>query len=144
MKTAKFVKLDQDAIIPQYKTDHSAGADVSILEDVTIEAHSIELCRTGLVCVPPHGCYWEVYARSSLPLKHNLTLANNVGIIDPDYCGPKDELKVMLYNFSDFPVKLEKGTRVAQLVLRKHNQCHMKERANTLFASRGGFGSTGI
>lgn len=147
--TAYFVRVHPGARIPEYKTDLSSACDIYMPEDFTLLPRQRELVGTGLICVPPPGYYWEVVLRSGSPNKYpGLTLANCIGLIDEDYQGPADELRLNLLNQSnDITVTWKKGERLCQLVLRKnirpsiikelsHEQLRQKH-------SRGGFGSTG-
>lgn len=154
--TAYFAKLDERAIIPKYQTELSAACDIHILDDISIELSEVVIARTGLICVPPQGYHWEVKLRSSSPIKYpGLALANGEGLIDSDYCGPEDELKLLLTNryiessyespITIRTIRIPAGTRIAQMQL-AHN-IHPTEiqeiSINELkHVSRGGFGST--
>ncbi len=153
----RIVKLNKMARVPERATDASVGYDVWILpnnlgdepEDTfAIESGAVRLAKTGLIVIPPFGFHFELVLRSSVPLKNNgVTLANNIGIIDPDYIGEEDELRVMLYNPSKNIVLLDTTKPVAQLLLRQNSLTNVEEIAiEELRAfgkdSRGGFGST--
>jgi dUTP pyrophosphatase len=112
------------------------------------------LVPTGLIIESPPGYYFKVFMRSGLAIKHGISLVNDVGIIDEDYCGPDDEVKIGLirhFNPSDpkleKPIIIEKGTRIAQLIFEKNDipKIEWQEQNKSDFAgdSRGGFGSTG-
>ncbi len=147
MMRAYFVKVHPDAILPVYKTQNSVACDICALEDTVLEPARTTKVRTGLVAIPPVGFYWEIYARSSLGMKYpGVMLSNNVGIIDSDFRGPKDEICVLIYNPGPSYPSLTKGERIAQLVLREMNKPKVIEMTvETLedSESRGGFGSTG-
>lgn len=158
---ARFLKLHPDAVIPEYKTKDSACCDITVIEDVELYPSETKLARTGLVCVPPEGFHWQVYLRSSAPLKFpGLILANSVGIIDSDYCGPEDELKLILGNTRETPsvdllgsfpsaaiISIKAGTRIAQIRLVENIRPQFIEEVTyerlRLCQNRGGFGSTG-
>ena len=150
--TAFFTKIHPDAILPTYGTKESVGLDLYLVEDVRIAPGELVLARTGLVVKPPLGTYFELVLRSSVAIKNpGLVLANSIGIIDPDYSGPTDELKIALLDtrfvteaFSGWKFyHFKKGDRIAQLILREAQRVRVKERKETSSTKRGGFGSTG-
>jgi dUTP pyrophosphatase len=140
---AKFFKTHPDAVIPEFKTEGSVCCDLTSVEDV--EMYPKQLCRinTGLVAIPPLGYHWEIYARSSLASKKSLIVANGVGIIDEDYQGPTDVIKVLVYALQF--THISKGERVAQMRLVQTIKPKIVEVTSEQLAksSRGGFGSTG-
>ena len=97
---------------------------------------------TGLVIGVPAGHFLGIFARSSTPLKRGLMVANGVGIVDADYCGPKDEIKVQVLNFTTTPVTVKKGDRIAQGVILPSVRVEWQEVADAPGVTRGGFGST--
>jgi dUTP pyrophosphatase len=82
-------------------------------------------------------------ARSSLSFKKGLKQANGIGVIDSDFCGPNDEISIAVHNFTNEPVTVERGERIAQGLFVKVEQAVWNEVAEMTAASRGGFGSTG-
>jgi dUTP pyrophosphatase len=84
-----------------------------------------------------------VFARSSTPLKRGLMVANGVGIVDADYCGPTDEIKIEVFNFTSSPVEIRPGDRLAQGVIMPYVRAEWSESDAPTHAARGGFGSTG-
>ena len=97
---------------------------------------------TGLVIEVPAGHFLGVFARSSTPIKRGLMVANGVGVVDADYCGPADEIKIEVLNFTSRPVTVRRGDRLAQGVIIPFVRARWQEHAPA-GASRGGFGSTG-
>ena len=98
--------------------------------------------------------YFKIFIRSGLAIKNGISLANDVGIVDEDYCGPEDEVKIGLirhYNPTDpeidKPFMIKKGTRIAQIIFEQNRLTEVEwdEQDDPDFAgkSRGGFGSTG-
>ena len=85
-------RLDSTIPLPTYGTDEAAGFDLAASHDLTVEPRRIALVRTGLVIEVPPGHCLAILARSSTPLKRGLMVANGVGIVDPDYSGPDDEV----------------------------------------------------
>jgi dUTP pyrophosphatase len=91
----------------------------------------------------PAGHVLGVFARSSTPLKRGLMVANGVGIVDPDYCGPADEIKIEVYNFTSQAVAVRRGDRLAQGVILPYVRADWHEHTESSAPSRGGFGTTG-
>lgn len=109
-----FEKLHEDAIIPHYQTIGSVGLDLHSIEATSIEAGKRGIVGTGLRMHLPQGVEGQIRPRSGLAAKHGITVLNSPGTIDSDYEG---ELKVILYNTGDSTFSIEKGDRIAQLVL---------------------------
>jgi dUTP pyrophosphatase len=84
-----------------------------------------------------------VAARSSTPRRKGLLVPHGVGIIDQDYCGPEDEIRVQVLNFTSWPVVVERGERIAQAILVSIARAEFVESTDLPVESRGGFGSTG-
>jgi dUTP pyrophosphatase len=97
-----------------------------------------------LVIAVPDGYFLGIFARSSTPLKRGLMVANGVGIIDSDYCGPDDEIKIQVLNITDAPVKVARGDRLAQGIVLKSPRVEWEEVDEMRVPTRGGFGSTGM
>lgn len=142
MLTVRITKRDPRAQIPEYKSEGAAAFDLAVLEDSTVPARAQALLRTGLVIGVPADHVFHVYARSSLFQKHGLVLANGVGVIDPDYCGPDDEVLISVWNPGDAEVKIPGGTRVAQGIILPRPRVRWVV-AEATGPGRGGFGSTG-
>ena len=140
----KISRLDPGASLPEYKTAESAAFDLAANEDVAIKPKEIKLIRTGLVMEAPSGHFLVIAPRSSLPLKKGLSIPQSIGIIDRDYSGPADEILLQVYNFTDQPVDVKKGERLAQGMFLKTDRIEWEEVAQIREKSRGGFGSTGI
>ena len=103
----------------------------------------IALVRTGLVIEVPTGHFLGIFARSSTPLKRGLMVANGVGVIDPDYSGPNDEVMVPVLNFTAAEVTVSRGDRLAQAVVLPARRVTWQEVSEIRLVTRGGFGATG-
>ena len=136
-------RLSSSTPLPAYATSGSAGFDLGSAVDMTIQPGEVGLVPTGLVVEVPKGHFLGVFARSSTPLKRGLMVANGVGIVDSDYCGPKDEIKIEVVNFTQAPVDVKRGDRLAQGVILSYARAEWVERESVAGATRGGFGSTG-
>jgi dUTP pyrophosphatase len=144
MLTVRIHRLDPAVSLPRYETDGAAGFDLAASTDMTIAPGTIALVPTGLVIQVPPGHFLGVFARSSTPLKRGLMVANGVGVIDEDYCGPKDEVKIQVLNFTQAPVDVKRGDRIAQGLLIPVARASWQEETGDLRSgSRGGFGATG-
>jgi dUTP pyrophosphatase len=128
--------------LPAYATSGAAGMDVVSAEDVTIAPGARHAVATGLALAIPQGYEIQVRPRSGLALKHGITVPNTPGTIDSDYRG---ELKVILINLGPEPFAIQRGDRVAQLVLAPVVQAAWAEveQLDATERGEGGFGSTG-
>ena len=132
--------------LPFYATPQSAGMDlraaVSEDEPMTIGPGEVLLVPTGLQIALPPGFEAQVRPRSGLAVKHKITVLNSPGTIDSDYRG---ECKVILINHGTEAFVIQRGERIAQMVVARHDQVEWNER-NSLeetYRGAGGFGSTG-
>lgn len=140
----KIKRLSPDIPLPQYQTPGSVAFDLASAADMIIAPRDIQLVPTGLVIATPPGFMLMLSPRSSLPLKKGLTMPNGPGIIDQDYCGPEDEIKIQVINLTDKPVEIKKGERIAQAIFVSIARAILEETEITAEKSRGGFGSTGL
>jgi dUTP pyrophosphatase len=129
--------------VPFIESDHAAAFDFTAADDVVVEPGRVALVPTGLVIEVPAGMFLGIFARSSTPLKRGLMVANGVGVIDPDYCGPEDEIKVAVMNFTDAAVTVRRGDRLAQGIFLTAPRVRWDEADQLRDQSRGGFGATG-
>ncbi|HWI19335.1 MAG TPA: dUTP diphosphatase [Vicinamibacterales bacterium] len=136
-------RLDPAVGLPAPATGRSAGFDLAASVDMEVPPRSIRLVGTGLVIAVPDGYFLGIFARSSTPLKKGLMVANGVGVIDADYCGPEDEIKIQVLNITDAPVKVSKGDRIAQGIVLPCPRVEWEEVSEMRVPTRGGFGSTG-
>ena len=129
--------------LPGYATEGAAGMDVLSAESLTLKPGQRHAVATGLSVAIPQGYEIQVRPRSGLALKHGITVPNTPGTIDSDYRG---ELKIILINHGDDDFAIERGDRVAQLVLAPVTQAAWEEVEDLDETTRGegGFGSTGI
>ena len=130
--------------LPKRSTARSAGYDFEVCEDLTIKPNCIKLAQTGIKAFMQDDEVLKLYPRSSLPRKFGVTIPNNVGIIDADYYGNPDNdgaIFISLYNFTDKPQYIPKGTRIAQGIFVKYLKTKNDQPISEL--RNGGFGSTG-
>jgi dUTP pyrophosphatase len=138
----RITRLNERIAVPVYQTEGAAGFDLAASAAMTVEPGEVTLVPTGLVIEVPPGHFLGVFARSSTPLKRGLMVANGVGLVDSDYCGPTDEIKIEVFNFTAAPVQIQAGDRLAQGVILPYVRARFREQEAGR-PSRGGFGSTG-
>jgi dUTP pyrophosphatase len=137
-------KLRENAILPDYQTEHAAGMDVHACLDEprTLQPMERAMIPTGLAVALPEGTELQVRARSGLSIKHGITMVNGIGTVDADYRG---ELGVLLINLGQEAFTIEPDMRIAQFVLARYEKVVWEE-ADTLpetARGEGGYGSTG-
>lgn len=135
-------KLHPDAVLPSLGSEYAAGADLYSVEEITIQAGQTQLVHTGLAMEIPVGYGGFIFARSGLATKRGLAPANKVGVVDADYRG---EIMVALHNHSGESQTVEKGERVAQMVIMPFlaAQYFEAEELSDTARGAGGFGSSG-
>ena len=141
--TIKFVKINEDAIIPKFAHLSDAGMDVYASEAAELQAGEYKIVKTGLQMSMPFGYEAQVRPRSGLAAKFGVTVLNTPGTIDCEYRG---EVGVILINHGKNVFKIEKGDRIAQMVVNKLTRFEVKQ-VKTLektVRGEGGFGSTGV
>ncbi len=140
----KLKKLKENALVPTYGTEFSAGADLYACLDEAIDINPGEtvFIPTGLAIEIPEGYAGFIYARSGLSCKRGLAPANKVGVIDSDYRG---EIMVALHNHSDNIVPISSEERIAQIVIAPYIRADFEvaDELQDTVRGEGGFGSTG-
>lgn len=130
--------------LPVYQTPLSAGMDLraSVAEPVLLQPGQRALVPTGLYIELPAGYEAQIRPRSGLAFKHGVTVLNSPGTIDADYRG---EIKVLLINLSDQAFEIQRGERIAQMVVARHERVQWVEVSALSDTERGagGFGHTG-
>lgn len=140
----KVVKLKDNAILPQYQTAGSAGADLRACLDTPIVLQPMErrMIPTGLAVAIPEGYELQIRARSGMGIKHGITMVNGIGTIDADYRG---EMGVLVINLGQEAFTIEPGMRIAQMVVAKYEVVKWAEvdLLDETARGKGGFGSSG-
>jgi dUTP pyrophosphatase len=135
---------DADIPLPRYMTPHAAGMDLcaAVEKALTLARGQIALIPTGLAMALPPGYEAQIRPRSGLAIKHGLTVVNAPGTIDSDYRG---EVKVGLINLGPEPYTIQRGERIAQMVVQQVSQARIEvvEALDQTARDGGGFGSTG-
>lgn len=140
----KIIKLNPDAVIPQYAHPTDAGADISTVEEVTIQPGETKIVKTGIAIAIPAGYEVQIRPRSGLSVKTKLRIPNTPGTIDTEYRG---EIGVPIWNAGDTPYVIEKGMKIAQMLIAptpmiKWNEVATVEELGATTRGEGGFGST--
>ena len=138
----KIKRIDRSLPLPVYETAGAVGFDILAREDREIGCGGIGIVPSNLIVEVPKGYMLVVASRSSTPMKKGLTPPHGFGIIDHDYCGPTDEIGVLVYNFSGVVVKVARGEKIAQGVFVRVDKFEWEEVEEVGRESRGGFGST--
>ena len=137
-------RLSKDVILPKYKTDGSSGLDLVANIDKQIKIHpgKSEIIPTGIAVAVPKNFEIQIRPRSGLAAKKQISVLNTPGTIDADYRG---EVKVILINLGKEAFTVEKGSRIAQMVMCPIVKAKLIEVENLEKTKRGagGFGSTG-
>ncbi len=135
---------DRDIPLPRYMTPHAAGMDIRAArqDPLCLAPGSIALMPTGFAMALPQGFEAQIRPRSGLAVKHGLTVVNSPGTIDSDYRG---EVKVGLINLGPQPCTIERGQRIAQMVIQRVERAKIEvvEELDRTRRDCGGFGSTG-
>ncbi|MCD8497449.1 MAG: dUTP diphosphatase [Alphaproteobacteria bacterium] len=131
--------------LPAYATEQSAGMDLTaaIAAPVTLKPLARAVIETGLSIALPQGFEAQIRPRSGLAIKSGITVINSPGTIDADYRG---EIKVGLVNLSSEDFVIERGMRIAQMVIARHETVRWEsvESLDDTARGAGGFGSTGV
>lgn len=136
-------RIDHSLPLPKYETKGSFAFDFLAREETIIAPHEISFVPGNIIVRCPKDFALLILPRSSTPRKKSLVFPHSVGLIDADYHGEKDEILIQVYNFSDTPVRVEKGERIAQGLFVKTEKIKFEEVRSPGEISRGGFGSTG-
>lgn len=141
-KNIQIKLLTNEALVPKKQHELDIGYDLASVENTTLLSKQVTLVRTGLSISLPAGVAGFVLPRSGLATKHQITLINSPGLIDPGYTG---EILIPLINHSDVNYNISKRERVAQLVLVNSDNVEFDvvDELNVTERSSDGFGSTG-
>lgn len=136
-------RIDKSLPLPVYNPPGAAAVDLYSRIDIELSPHVISDIPTNIIVVTPPNYAFIVVPRSSTPKKKGLSIPHGIGIIDPYFSGPDDEIHMRFYNFTDEVVRVEKGERIGQGMFIKVDAIEWEEVEDTGLPTRGGFGSTG-
>ncbi len=137
-------RIDPDLPLPRYAHEGDAGLDLYAAADVTLAPFERALVPTGVAVAIPEGHAGFVQPRSGLAIRQGLSLVNTPGLIDSHYRG---EIKVIAINLDPMtPVVINRGDKIAQLVIQPVDRVELTEREvlDETVRGEGGFGSTGV
>lgn len=146
MTTVSIQQLDhaRDLPLPAYATEQSAGMDLCAAIDapMTLKAGERAIVATGIAIALPAGFEAQIRPRSGLAAKNGITVLNSPGTVDADYRG---KIKAILLNTSNEDFVIERGMRIAQMVIARYEQVqwNVSESLDETTRGAGGFGSTG-
>ena len=138
----RFLKLNNDAILPKFAHHSDAGMDLFANESLVIPPGEAKLVKTGIAMELPPCTEGQIRPRSGLALKQSITVLNSPGTIDEGYRG---EIGVILINHGHSAFKVDAGMKIAQMVIKETLRISIEETSTLSDSSRGagGFGSTG-
>ena len=136
-------RFDKSLPLPVHKTTGAVAVDLCSRIDVEVKPKEITYIPMNVAIKIPDG-YFILLAPRSSSHKIGIQGINGVGIMDRDYCGDDDEYNFAVRNFTNSPVRIEKGTRLCQLVLIKCESFEFEEVDKMGSTNRGGFGTTGV
>jgi dUTP pyrophosphatase len=143
MINLKIKRLNSEANLPKYKSKEASGMDLVASCNVVIEPNERKRISTDIAVEIPKGYEGQIRPRSGLAFRYGVTVLNSPGTIDSDYRG---EIMVILINHGELPFRINKGDRIAQLVISPIVHVTLEETTSLSETQRGegGFGSTGF
>ena len=136
-------KINEHAKLPKRMTEHAAGYDLYSCnqEDMLIKSGEVVLIPTGIAISLPAGYEAQIRPRSGLAIKHQIGVLNSPGTIDADYRG---EIKIILFNFGKIDFIISTHTRIAQMVISRHDSIDfvLTDKLYETDRGSGGFGHT--
>jgi len=145
-KIMKILNTTEDEdLLPERQHSTDFGYDLKSAEKLMIRPNETKVVDTGMIVEPPSNHFVAIVSRSGLAAKKDIFVLNSPGIIDPSYCGPKDTLKVILSNKSHTTFSIEKGMRIAQMIVLPLVSVKLVSSRKEWMSSlnREGLGSTG-
>lgn len=141
-KKLKIKRFDKELPLPQYKTKGAACFDCAVRTETVVMpgAHALVPLNIGLK--PPKNHFVMLVARSSF-YKRGLIVPNGIGIGDEDFCGDNDEYHLPVLNLTNAPIKIDRGDRIAQMLILPYEKMRLHETHELDSKSRSGFGTTG-
>ena len=138
----KIIRIDKELPLPEYKTWGAVAFDFYSRTATIVAPGEDKLLPANLIIEVPSGYALIITPRSSTSLKKGLEF-RNIGVVDQDFHGPNDEIKLHVHNFTGAPISVERGERLAQGLIIPIEKAEFEEVDAIKETSRGGFGSTG-
>ena len=139
----RIVRVDKTLPLPQYQTGGAVAFDMYSREEAVIAPREMRILPSNFIIEVPEGYALIMAARSSLAPKKGLILRKGIGVFDNDFHGPQDEMRIVVYNFTDQTVEIARGERLAQGLIMPVEKVTWEETDIIKEESRGGFGTTG-
>ena len=139
----RIVRVEKDLPLPEYKTEGAVAFDFYSRVDAILQPKELKMLPSNLIIEIPKGYALILANRSGTGKKKGLVMGNGIGIIDQDYHGPEDEINLFTRNFTDTPVEVKRGERIAQGLIVPIARAEWVEVEQIKESSRGGFGTTG-
>lgn len=139
----RVTRIDPSLPLPKYASAGAAGFDLYAREDTEVDAGAIGIIPANVIIAVPAGHVLIVSLRSGTPHRTGLISPHGIGVIDQDYCGPADEVKILVLNSRETAVTVHRGERIAQGMIVPVSRVDWLEAPPGAQESRGGFGSTG-
>jgi dUTP pyrophosphatase len=141
-KKLKIKRFDKDLPLPEYKAKGAACFDCYVRVETTILPSSHALIPLNIAIKPPKNHFIMLVARSSF-YKRGLIVPNGIGIGDEDFCGDNDEYHLPVLNLTNTLIKIDRGERIAQMLILPYEKMRLQEAHKLNSKNRGGFGTTG-
>jgi dUTP pyrophosphatase len=138
----RIARIEKDLPLPEYQTEGAVAFDMYSRVDAVLAPKELKILPSNFIIEVPKGYCLLLAPRSSTPKKKGLVLRSS-NLIDQDYHGPNDEIGLAFYNFTEKPVEVKRGERIAQGFLVPILRAEWEETEQIKDSSRGGFGSTG-
>jgi dUTP pyrophosphatase len=139
----RITRVDKTLPLPEYKTEGAVAFDMYSRQEAQVAPGEMKILPANFIIEVPVGYALIMAARSSLAPKKGLVLRNGIGIFDNDFRGPQDEMRIVVYNFTDAVVEIKRGERLAQGLIIPIEKAEWEEADAMTDQSRGGFGTTG-
>lgn len=139
----KIHRIDHTLPLPTYHSSGACAFDIYARESTVVPAGKLAHIPSNLIIEVPAGYVLQLSLRSGTPKRLGMLMPNAPGLIDQDFCGPTDEIKVAVVNFTAQDVTVERGARFAQGTFVKIDRAEWRETDIKQATNRGGFGSTG-
>jgi len=138
----KIKRFDKNLPLPAYKSPGAVCLDLYARETVKIAPGQVGFIPLNVAVEIPKGTWLMIAPRGSTH-KLGIMMVDSIAIGDEDFCGDNDEYSFPAFNFTDKEVVIEKGTRIAQMMVMKYERVELEEEEHLENKNRGGFGSTG-
>ncbi len=135
-------RVDKALPLPVYESTGAVGFDFLCRESKVIQPKTLEFIPLNAIIKIPSGYMLKLAPRGSTFRKKGLIVPNSIGVIDQDYHGDDDEIRLQVYNLKDKPVEVERGEKICQGIFVRIETVEWEETDEKMGETRGGFGST--